>query len=83
MTRRRTQIMQDFRNAQDVEQRVNRATSTAGATTHQATVSTAHTGWTPAELRGIPAVGYRCGSGAISETEPGWNLDDWPGTTTA
>lgn len=34
--------------------------------------------WTPQELRGIPAVGRGAGAGAITETQPGWNLDHWP-----
>ena len=83
MTPRRIQILADFHTPNDVEHRVTQAIGTPGTTEHHATTSTTHTGWTPAELRGIPAVGYRCGSGAINETEPGWNLDDWPGTSTA
>ena len=75
--------LEPFRTPADINRRVDRATNTNGTTTHHATITTHPSiGWTPAELRGIPAVGYRCGSGAINETEPGWNLDDWPGTST-
>ena len=31
----------------------------------------------PWALRGIPAVSRDAASGAIAETQPGWNLDEW------
>lgn len=40
--------------------------------------TTIHAVPSPGDLRGIPAVGRHAGPGAITETIPGWNLDDWP-----
>jgi hypothetical protein len=67
-----------FKTRSDIDQRVTKATGgdfdTRLLTSELRNVPT----WSPAELRGIPAVGFRCGSGAIAESEPGWDLDEWP-----
>jgi hypothetical protein len=65
-----------FTTNNDVHTRVATATLNSTGDTSTGAPST----WTPTpgELRGLPAVGRGCGTGAIAETEPGWNLDHWP-----
>lgn len=55
-----------------LEAQIDRIIATTPEPAHHTATFTAQ------ELRGIPAVGRQCGTGAIAETEPGWNLDHWP-----
>lgn len=63
-------------NHQAAIDKANQAIGPDPATTP---TTTGHTwwNWTPTDLRGIPAIG-RGVTGTIPETEPGWNLDQWP-----
>jgi len=67
-----------IRTRAELNQRIDKAIGPNDPTTTPTTNGHAWWNWTPADLRGIPAVGRNCGTSAIAETEPGWNLDEWP-----
>jgi hypothetical protein len=76
-----TEWLDDEERTAEVDARVSRALRLANATgTSPASTTSSSTilPATPAELRGIPAIGPAAAGSAIAGTVPGEGLDDWP-----